>query len=325
MIRVQALSKLFRVPVRESTARSVIRSLFRRSYRPVRAVNEVSFDIAAGEIVGFLGPNGAGKTTTLKMLSGLLIPTSGSARVLGHTPWERRKGYLSQIAMVLGNKSQLTWDIPPGDTFEVLRAIYSVPRLAYRRTVEELVELLQAAELLHKPVRTLSLGERMKCELIAAFIHRPRVLFLDEPTLGLDVSMQRRLRKFIRDRNSAEGTTVLITSHYMADVVALCERVLLIDKGALVYDGLLRELGNRLAPFKLLTATVSERPTVWPPLPGGLLLRSSAHEATYRVARAGVTVATAALIDKAAPIDLSVVDPPIEDVIDQMYEAGGAT
>ena len=243
-IEVQALTKRFRVPGRSSGLAAALGSLIRRSYDVVEAVRDLSFAVDKGEMIGLLGPNGAGKTTTLKVLAGLLFPTGGEVSVLGHTPWRRRREYLRQISMVLGNKSQLTWDIPASDSFEVLREIYRVPRDAYRRTSTELIDLLDAGSLLAKPVRTLSLGERMKCELIAAFLHRPRLVFLDEPTLGLDVTMQRRLRDFIAERN-ADGVTVLLTSHYMADVQALCRRVVLVDEGRLRFDGTLDDLSAR--------------------------------------------------------------------------------
>ena len=249
-IDVRALTKRFRVPVRGSGVTAALGSLIRRFDDVVEAIRGLTFTV--GEMLGVLGPNGAGKTTTLKILAGLLFPTGGEVSVLGYTPWQRRGEYLRQISMVLGNKSQLTWDIPARDSFEVLREIYRVPRDAFRRTSTELIDLLDAGGLLAKPVRTLSLGERMKCELIAAFLHQPRLVFLDEPTLGLDVTMQRRLREFIAERN-ADGVTVLLTSHYMADVQALCRRVVLINEGRLVFDGALDELSARVAPFKLLT------------------------------------------------------------------------
>ncbi len=221
-ISVQELSKTYRVPVRAEGLTASLKSLGRREYQQVEAVRGVSFEIAAGEVVGFIGSNGAGKTTTLKMLSGLLHPTTGRAAVLGQIPWERRPEYLSQISMVLGNKSQMLWDIPPLDSFRVLAEIYRVPQDEYRLTIDELVDLLEMQTLLAKPVRSLSLGERMKCELVAGLLYRPKVMFLDEPTLGLDVSMQGRLRRFFKEYNQRHGVTIMLTSHYMADVTALC-------------------------------------------------------------------------------------------------------
>ena len=320
-IEVRALTKRFRVPVRGSGLAAALGSLLRRSYDVVEAIRDLSFAVDKGEMIGLLGPNGAGKTTTLKLLAGLLFPTGGEVSVLGHTPWRRPKEYLRQISMVLGNKSQLTWDIPARDSFEVLRDIYRVPRDAYRRTSTELIDLLDAGALLAKPVRTLSLGERMKCELIAAFLHRPRLVFLDEPTLGLDVTMQRRLRDFIAER-IADGVTVLLTSHYMADVQALCRRVLLVDEGRLLFDGTLDDLSARVAPFKLLTVTTRTPPPEWPRLPATRVLRSTDQELALRVERESVARVTGALIERLSPTDLKVEDPPIEDVLDRVYGRG---
>ena len=220
-IVVQNLTKTYRVPERPPGLAASLKGLVRRTWREVEAVCEISFAVEAGERVGLIGPNGAGKTTTLKMLSGLLYPTAGEARVLGFVPWQRKHEYLRRISMVLGNKSQMMWDIPPLDTFAVLGEVYHVPQADWRRTVDELVDLLEMQDLLTKPVRNLSLGERMKCELVAGLLHRPDVLFLDEPTLGLDVSMQARLRRFLTEYNRRSQVTVILTSHYMADVVAL--------------------------------------------------------------------------------------------------------
>ena len=322
VIDVRALTKRFRVPVRGPGLTAALGSLIRRSHDVVEAIQELSFTVGEGEMLGFLGPNGAGKTTTLKILAGLLFPTAGEVSVLGYTPWQRRRDYLRQIAMVLGNKSQLTWDIPARDSFEVLREIYHVPRDAFRRNSTELIDLLEAGALLEKPVRTLSLGERMKCELIAAFLHRPRLVFLDEPTLGLDVTMQRRLRQFIAERNAADGVTVLLTSHYMADVQALCRRVVLVNAGRLVFDGTLDELSARVAPFKLLTVTMHTPPAAWPRLQSTRVLRATEQELTLRVERESVARVTGTLIELLRPTDLKVEDPPIEDVLDRVYGRG---
>ena len=321
-IDVRALTKRFRVPVRGSGLAAALGSLVRRSYDVIEAVRELTFTVGEGEMLGLLGPNGAGKTTTLKILAGLLFPTAGEVSVLGQTPWLRRREYLRQVSMVLGNKSQLTWDIPPRDSFDVLREIYRVPGEVFRKTSAELIDLLDAGPLLAKPVRTLSLGERMRCELIAAFLHRPRLVFLDEPTLGLDVSMQRRLREFIRTRNR-DGVTVVLTSHYMADVQALCRRVVLIDEGGLVFDGTLDDLSERVAPFKLLTVTTRIPPPAWPRLPSTRVLRSDDQELVVRVERDAVARVTGTLIERLRPIDLKVEDPPIEDVLDRVYGEGG--
>src|SRR3954471_11676206 len=224
-IEVDKLVKEYRVHERAAGAWASVRSLFRRKYRTMRAVDELSFGIAAGERVGFLGPNGAGKTTTLKVLSGLLHPTSGTVRVDGYDPRRREFAFLRSITLVMGQKQQLLWDLPPVDTFAMNRAIYDIPKRAFDETLAELTTLLELGALVKRPTRQLSLGERMKCELVAALLHRPRVLFLDEPTIGLDVSMQAKMRDFIRDYNQRFGAAVLLTSHYMDDVVALCPRV----------------------------------------------------------------------------------------------------
>ena len=257
LIAVENLSKTYRVSERAPGLPAALASFVHRTYRDAPAVQGVTFQVGRGEIVGLIGPNGAGKTTTLKMLTGLLRPSGGAARVAGFTPGERQPAYLRRISMVLGNKSQMQWDIPPLDTFAVLGEIYGVPPADRQRTVEELAALLQLEPLLKTPVRNLSLGERMKCELVAALLHRPQVLFLDEPTLGLDVSSQRRLREFIGDYNRRTGATIILTSHYMADVTELCPRVLLIQEGRLLYDGALAQLSERLAPFRLLRLTLS--------------------------------------------------------------------
>ena len=226
------MSKTYRVPVRQPGLANAFRSIFRRETRDVEAVREISFSVAAGEVVGFLGPNGAGKTTTLKMLSGLLNPDAGKASVLGHEPYRRERDFLRQITLVMGNRNQLIWDIPVSDSFERNRAIYRLPSASFRETVAGLTDLLDLGELLDKPVRNLSLGERMKCEIAAALLHRPKILFLDEPTIGLDVTMQRRIRAFIAEYNRIFNATVLLTSHYMADVEALCQRVVVITTGS---------------------------------------------------------------------------------------------
>ncbi|MBN1583918.1 MAG: ATP-binding cassette domain-containing protein [Anaerolineae bacterium] len=324
-ILVQNLSKTYRVPERAPGLAASIKTLFKRQYRDVQAVREISFSVERGEMVGFIGPNGAGKTTTLKMLSGLLVPTSGTARVLNAIPWQRKPNYLRQISMVLGNKSQMMWDIPPMDSFHVLGEIYHVPPAELKNTVDELVDLLDMETLLTKPVRNFSLGERMKCELVAGLLHRPAVLFLDEPTLGLDVSMQGRLRYFIAEYNRRSGTTAILTSHYMADVVALCPRVILIHHGQLLYDGALSGLAQRLAPFKLIRLHINGEHETGDhlELPAGAeIVERQNGSLTLRVARERAPAITAHLLNALPVIDLTVQDPPIESVIDQIYQEG---
>jgi ABC-2 type transport system ATP-binding protein len=320
-IHVEHLSKTYRVPERQAGLGASLQSLVRRRYQDVTAVQDVTFQIEAGEMVGLLGPNGAGKTTTLKMLSGLLRPTNGRALVAGYVPWERRPDYLRQISMVMGNKSQMLWDIPPLDTFAVLADIYNIPKSAYRRSLDELVTLLEMEPLLTKPVRNLSLGERMKCELVASLLHQPAVLFLDEPTLGLDVSVQRRLRHFLVEYNRHNRITIILTSHYMADVLALCRRVILIHHGRLIYDGELSTLASQLAPFKLIRITPGEdAPGLVQQLPPEAeVVEEAGDSLTLRVGRSDAPAVTARLLQTIPLADLTVEDPPLEAVMDQIY------
>ncbi|HTD80239.1 MAG TPA: ATP-binding cassette domain-containing protein, partial [Chloroflexota bacterium] len=310
---------------REEGLAPTLRSLFARRFTAIEAVRDVSFEIAEGEMVGFLGPNGAGKTTTLKMLSGLLHPTAGDARVLGHTPWKREDELLKQITLVMGNRSQLIWDIPAADSLRVLQEIFRLPRESYQRSLDELVELLELEPLLHKPVRNLSLGERMKVEFAAALIHSPRVLFLDEPTIGLDVTMQARIRRFVADYNRRTGATILLTSHYMDDVVALCKRVIVIHHGQLLYDGALTGLAERMAPYKLIRVTLTD-PVASGPLDAyGEVLEHEAGEqrVTLRVSRQDAPDRTARLVHDLGEqvLDLTLEDPAIEEVIDRVFSA----
>jgi len=325
-ILVERLSKTYRVPERAPGLKAAVSGLFRPQYTAVPAVTDLSFSILPGEMVGFIGPNGAGKTTTLKMLSGLLYPTSGTARVAGFLPWERRPEYLQTISMVMGNRDQMIWDIPPLDNFRVIQHIYRVPEGEYRRTLDELIALLDMDALLKKPVRNLSLGERMKCELTAGLLYRPRVLFLDEPTLGLDISMQRRLRGFLREYNQRSGVTVILTSHYMADVAELCPRVILIHQGRKLYDGELRGLAEKLAPFKLIKVRLKDKFSPQESRLGASaeVIENHNGNLTLRVSRQETAAVTAKVLETLSVVDLSVEEPPIETVIDQVYTEGVA-
>jgi ABC-2 type transport system ATP-binding protein len=316
-IQVNHLRKIYIVPVREAGVGAALRGLFRRKTREVAAVDDISFQVEPGEVVGFLGPNGAGKTTTLKMLSGLLHPTSGDVNVLGFQPQKREKNFLRQITLVMGNRNQLQWDIPCIDSFDLNRAIYRIPHDQYKQTLDELVQLLDLSTLLNKPVRNLSLGERMKCEIAGALLHRPKVLFLDEPTIGLDVTMQRRIRDFLREYNRRYSATVLLTSHYMADVEALCKRVIVIHQGNLLFDGDLARLVERFSPHKTIAVELGNGAADLSDY--GEVVEQSEGMVKLRVPKADTAAVTSRLLSDLAIADLTVEDPPIDEVIDQVF------
>ena len=318
-VRVRHLVKHYQVADRQGGLRESLRSIVRRRHRSVRAVDDITFDVQPGETVGFLGPNGAGKTTALKLLSGLLHPTSGEATVLGFTPWERRHEFLSAITLIMGQRQQLYWDLPALDTFLVNKAVFGLGDAAYQESLDLLVGLLDLEEVLTKPVRQLSLGERMKAELAAGLLHRPRVLFLDEPTIGLDVTMQQRIRDFITRYNATTGATILLTSHYMADVKALAERVVVIDHGKLLYDGRLAGLIDRYAPHKTITLHL-ERPVERGDLAAyGEVVAADDVQVQIRTDKAKAAAVTARMLAELPVADLSVEDPPLEYVIDQVF------
>jgi ABC-2 type transport system ATP-binding protein len=322
VIHVAELTKIFNVPEREAGLRAAVKSLFRRKTRDVHAVDTISFEIGPGEVVGFLGPNGAGKTTTLKMLSGLLYPTGGEARVLGHVPSKREKDYLRQITLVMGNRNQLQWDLPALDSFELNRAIYRLRREDFVKTRDELIDLLEIEDLVRKPVRNLSLGERMKVEVVGSLLHLPRVLFLDEPTIGLDVTMQKRIRSFIAEYNRRHGATVLLTSHYMADVVALCKRVIVIHHGKILFDGNLSALSDRFAAYKTIEVDLADGSR---PLDAyGEVVEREGDRAKLRVPKAETARVAARLLSEQDIVDLTIEDPPIEDVIELVFAEGDA-
>lgn len=322
VIQVRELRKTYSVPVRQAGVAAALRSLVRRETRDVHAVDNLTFDVGEGEVVGFLGPNGAGKTTTLKMLSGLLYPTSGAMRVLGHDPWQRENSFLRQISLVMGNRSQLAWDVPAADSFDLNRAIYRLPAAQYRQTLDELVDLLGLEPLLTKPVRNLSLGERMKCEVAAALLHRPKVLYLDEPTIGLDVAAQRRLRSFVAEYSRRTGATVLLTSHYMADVEALCKRIIVIHRGRLLYDGALAGLVQRFSMYKTIVVELKERAGS---LAGyGEVVQDEGDRVSLRVPKQEAATVIGRLLSDLQVVDLTVKDPPIEEVIESVFAEGAA-
>jgi ABC-2 type transport system ATP-binding protein len=322
-LQVEHLVKYYQVHFKEPGLRGSLRSLFRRRYSLVKAVDDISFEIAQGEIVGFLGPNGAGKTTTLKCLAGLLYPTAGRATVLGFSPHRREREFLTRITLVMGQRNQLLWDLPAMETFLVNQAIYGVPEPEFREMLDELVALLDLRPLLSKQVRKLSLGERMKCELAASLLHRPRVLFLDEPTLGLDVTAQAAIRDFILDYNRRYGATVLLTSHYMADVTELAGRILVIDQGKLEFDGDLRALVEQTAPYKLLQLTL-DRPVSSAELAGlGEVELSDGLKLTLRVPRRETKEAAAQALARLPVADVTISDPPVEAIIRAFFRRGG--
>ncbi len=323
-IEARSLTKTFRVPEREGGLAAALAGLLRRRYRTVEAVAGIDFTIAEGEMVGFLGPNGAGKTTTLKMLTGLLHPTSGRATVLGYEPWRRESAFLRRVSMVMGQRTQLNWDLPAMDSFLVHLAVYGVDRSAGRRTLDELVELLDIGDCLRKQVRTLSLGERMRCEICVALLHRPAVLFLDEPTLGLDIAMQARIRRFVADYNRREGATVMLTSHYMADVTALCRRIIVIDHGRILFDGALADLARRLAPFKVVTVDLAGDLDGYALERLGAVLARGFRKATLRVPKERVAEVIGRLLADLPVLDLTVADPPVEEIIAQVLDGRGA-
>jgi len=322
IISAENLSKHYKVPVREAGLKAATRSLFKRSYKTIKAVDEISFQIEPGEVVGFLGPNGAGKTTTLKMLSGLLFPTGGTPDVLGFQPSRRQAEFLSQITLVMGNRSQLAWDLPALDSFDLQRAIYGIPRGEFEKTRDEFIEMLEIKDLVKKPIRNLSLGERMKMEIVGSLLHRPKVLFLDEPTIGLDVTMQRRIRTFIADYNQRTGATVLLTSHYMADVEALCKRVLVIHNGRLLFDGDLSGLVDRFSAFKTIGVTLENGYGNFSQY--GEVLNQEAGHVTLRIPREKTPEVTARILAEQPVDDLTVEDPPIEDVIEKVFAQNSA-
>lgn len=320
VVRIKDLRKVYVVSQQDTGAAAALQGLVKRRKVEVPAVDGISFDLTPGEVVGFLGPNGAGKTTTLKMLSGLLHPTSGEVEVLGYVPWKREKSFLRQITLVMGQRNQLVWDIPALHTFELNRVIYRVPLEDYKRMLSELTELLELGPLLHKPVRNLSLGERMKCELAASLLHRPSVVFLDEPTIGLDVTMQRRIRSFITEYNRRSGATVLLTSHYMADVQALCKRVVVIHHGRLLFDGELAALVQKFTEHKTIVIQIGDCQADLGKY--GEVLSCEDGRSKLRVPKADTAHITERLLADLPVVDLLVEDPPIEEVIERVFAQG---
>ncbi len=319
IIRASGLSKTYRISEKQPGLAGTIQHLLRRRHRDVLAVDGISFTIEPGEIVGFLGPNGAGKTTTLKMLTGLIHPSGGELEVAGHEPFRRQARFLRQITLVMGNRQQLIWDLPALDSLRVNAAVYGIAEAEAQRRIGQLAEMLELGQELRRPMRKLSLGQRMKAELLAALLHEPAVLFLDEPTLGLDVNAQARVRDFLADYNRRTGATVLLTSHYMGDITALCPRVLLIHQGQLFHDGSLADLTQRLAPCRQVRLELAD---LHPPeaFAGfGQLEAHQGHLVRLLVPRAELAEKVAALLERFAVVDLEVSDPPVEELIGGLF------
>ncbi|MBR8837089.1 MAG: ATP-binding cassette domain-containing protein [Stigonema ocellatum SAG 48.90 = DSM 106950] len=321
IIIAQDLSKVYPVAVKEPGIKGTITHFFRRTYRDIKAVQDVSFEITPGEVVGFLGPNGAGKTTTLKMLTGLIHPSSGQVRVAGHVPFSRQEPFLQKITLVMGQKQQLLWDLPALDSLKINAAVYNIPDQEFHQRVGELTEMLSLSGKLTQPVRKLSLGERMKAELLAALLHRPQVLFLDEPTLGLDVNAQVAVRDFLREYNQRYQATVLLTSHYMADITALCERVLLIYQGKLIYDGSLNGLLKRFAPHREIHLELAQPLSKEQLMSYGDVKRVDGRAVSFMVSREDLTRTVSRILADLEVIDLTVTETPVEEVIGQVFQS----
>lgn len=322
IIIAENLSKSYPVAIKEPGISGTINHFFRRTYRNINAVQDVSFNIEPGEVVGFLGPNGAGKTTTLKMLTGLIHPSSGTVKVAGYDPFRRQEAFLQKITLIMGQKQQLIWDLPAIDSLKINAAVYNISDKEFHRRVGELTEMLYLEGKLTQPVRKLSLGERMKAELLAALLHRPQVLFLDEPTLGLDVNAQVGVRDFLREYNQLYQATVLLTSHYMADITALCQRVLLIYQGKLMYDGRLDGLLENFAPYREIYVELSQ------PLPAEKLMSYGdiqlleGRAVRFIVQREALTRTVSQILADLDVIDLTVTEPPVEEVIGRVFKSG---
>ncbi len=319
VISVSHLSKFYKTHKKEPGFAGSLKSLFARKYETVKAVDDISFSIDEGELIGFIGPNGAGKTTTLKCLSGLLYPTSGDIFVLGHTPFKRQNESLKQIALLMGQKNQLWWDLPAMETLLLNKEIYEVSKKRFDEVVSELSKLLEVEDLLKVQVRKLSLGERMKCELIAALVHSPKVLFLDEPTIGLDVVMQKKLREFIKEYNRRYKATIILTSHYMGDVEALCKRVIIINHGKILFDGLLADLVKQFAPYKLISVVFQDY--VDPKKLEGLgeIKKFRFPELVLSVSNDKLNKTASKILKNFSVEDLNIEDPEIEDVIREVF------
>ena len=322
VIDVKNLSKIYKVSLKQSGFKGTINHFFKRKYRDIVAVKDVCFTINSGEIVGFLGANGAGKTTTLKMLTGLIHPSTGNIKIVNHTPFKRNATFLKKMSLVMGQKQQLLWDLPALDSLKINAAVYEIPDKIFQQRLQELSEMLSIKEQLNQPVRKLSLGQRMKAELLAALLHHPQVLFLDEPTLGLDVNSQAAIRSFLKEYNERYEATILLTSHYMADITALCERVLLIHEGQLIYDGNLEDLVEKFTPYKEVNVELSYPLSSEKLAHYGQVETMKGQEVRFLVKQEDLTDTIAKILAQLEVNDLSVSDPPIEEVVSQIFSRG---
>ena len=321
VITVNHLKKYYQVYQKEPGIKGSVKSLFNRKYEDVKAVNDISFNIKEGELVGFIGPNGAGKTTTLKVLSGLLYPTSGEVSVLGHTPFDRKPEFQKQFSLVMGQKNQLWWDLPALDSFILNREIYEIDKTVFDKTLKDLVKMLDLKDIIKVQVRKLSLGQRMKCELVSALLHSPKVLFLDEPTIGLDVVMQHKIRQFLKEYNQKYNATIILTSHYMGDVKELCDRVIVIDKGKIFFDGLLDEIIKKYADRKILEVTFS-KPVIkkdFSIIRAAKIKEFAPPKVVFSVKRKNANSVAAKLLEKFPVADLNILESSIEDIIREVF------
>ncbi len=322
IISARSVSKIYKVSEKAPGLKGTLKHFFERRIRIIKAVEQLNFEISKGEIVGFIGSNGAGKTTTLKMLCGLIHLSSGSIEVAGHNPEQRDRNFLRQITLVMGQKQQLIWDLPPMDSFRLNAAVYGLSDRETKRRINELSTMLELDNELYRPVRKLSLGQRMKAELLASLLHRPTVLFLDEPTLGLDINSQIRVRQFLAEYNYKYGATILLTSHYMGDITSLCKRVLLIHDGKLFYDGLLSDLTNKLSPYRLVKLSLTDSDSAHFVSQFGQLVEYDDHLVKLLIARENLTEVLTTILNQFKVKDIEVTDPPIEQLIGKLLKSG---